>query len=348
MSARRAATIMAMLAALVVAPSSVFAAAPELRSAAVAPPAGTTVTLFVLSVDYRSSGNPAKGITAMVGDKTITLSLSSGGLTNGTWTGSTTLPAGSWTVTFRAVASKSVQPIFATFGPVSVAQVVSQASPAPVSSRPPSDAAASDDATPTRTTEPKPQASVDATASGAAAGAGGTGQPSSGAVPSGAASTASDPSSPRSPGRGGARARSPRAQPSSSPDGAAAPGQPGADGSDGQGAGQELVSLVLMFGIAGVAAVALLGAVWILIASRRDRGQPSVALATTIDPALSAIPSVEQRALRRARLRPSDDPILAALGLNDEEPSTPGGGHPEAAARKRQLRRAARSQRLKS
>jgi hypothetical protein len=91
--------------------------------------------------------------------------------------------------------------------------------------------------------------------------------------------------------------------------------------------------------------VALLGAAWIIIATRRDRTEPSVVVAPSDDPGLRAVPTVEQRAARRARLRPSDDPILAALGLNDEEPPTPGGGQGDQPARKRRYRRAARDSR---
>ena len=39
------------------------------------------------------------------------------------------------------------------------------------------------------------------------------------------------------------------------------------------------------------------------------------------DPGVAAIAAVERRAMRRARLRAADDPILAALGLNEPEPA---------------------------
>jgi hypothetical protein len=64
----------------------------------------------------------------------------------------------------------------------------------------------------------------------------------------------------------------------------------------------------------------MLGTAWILIAGRRDGPQP-VPASSVPDPAISAIPPVEQRFLRRARLRPADDPILAALGLPDDPPA---------------------------
>lgn len=101
--------------------------------------------------------------------------------------------------------------------------------------------------------------------------------------------------------------------------------------------------MVLLFGIAGVAGVALLGAAWIIIASRRDQEEPSLVVIASVDPAIPVIPTVEQRAMRRARLRPSDDPILAALGLNDEEPLPPEQG--DQGANTRRYRRAARNPR---
>ncbi|HYN62983.1 MAG TPA: hypothetical protein VES36_00145 [Candidatus Limnocylindrales bacterium] len=103
------------------------------------------------------------------------------------------------------------------------------------------------------------------------------------------------------------------------------------------------MSIVLLFGIAGVAAVAMLGAAWIILASRRDRPEPTVAVAPSVVPAVPVISTVEQRAMRRAHLQPSEDPILAALGINDEEP--PDGGQGDPAVNQRRFRRAARSPR---
>jgi hypothetical protein len=102
------------------------------------------------------------------------------------------------------------------------------------------------------------------------------------------------------------------------------------------------VGVVLLFGFAGVAAIALLGAAWILLASRRDRDELAVAPAPAPDPVGQAISTVERRALRRARLRPSNDPILEALGLNDEEASPPASRESEGGTTPRRSRRAAR------
>ena len=79
--------------------------------------------------------------------------------------------------------------------------------------------------------------------------------------------------------------------------------------------------LLLVSGIAAVGAVAMVGTGWLLAAARREREAAAEASdGSDADPAVRAIPTVEQRALRRARLRQSDDPILAGLGLEDERP----------------------------
>jgi hypothetical protein len=83
------------------------------------------------------------------------------------------------------------------------------------------------------------------------------------------------------------------------------------------------LGLILLAGAALVGLVALVGSAWVILAGRRDRraGAAPVDPAPT-DPTLIAAAIVEQRALRRARLRSSDDPILAAMGLPDEDAAT--------------------------
>jgi hypothetical protein len=340
MSGRHAATVLAMLAALVMAPSSVFAAAPnELRSPAISPLVGTTATLFELSVGY-SGDDPASGVTARVASKTVAMWLSSGTSRAGTWTGGTFLPAGSWKVTFQANASQGRDPKPLIFGPITVSPGVTQPPSSPITSQP-SDGTEPGGTSPT--VEPRPQESAAPSSSGNRAKAGASAEPSSGA----AAATSEGPSASQPQHREGPRDRSAGARGSSPPDGGAAPAQPTAsagtgDGGGNQAVGRELAGMVLLFGIGGVAAVALLGAAWILIAARRDRAEPAVAASPTLDPAISALSSAERRARRRVRLRPSDDPILAALGLHDEQPPPPDPQPGEEDGRPRRFRRAAR------
>jgi hypothetical protein len=343
MSPRRAIVVLAMLAALVVAPSSVSAAEPnELLGAAITPSAGTTATLFELSVSY-SGGNPANAVTATVGGKTVALWLSSGNELDGTWTGATALPQGSWWVTFRADVSRKRDPT-ALAGPVSVSLGDTQPPESPRSSQPadttdPTDAPA--------TSEPEPQPSAISSPGGAGAPVDGPAEPSG----STQAAASEGPSASKAGHRDAPHGRSAGARASGSLDGGVAPAQPTAaagPGGGGQGVGNELVGMVLLIGVVGVAGVALLGAAWIIVASRRDRREPSLVVPPPSDAAVAAIPAVEQRARRRARLRPSDDPILAALGLNDEEPLDPAGGQGDQGRSERRFRRAARNSRTES
>jgi hypothetical protein len=278
-------------------------------------------------------------VTATVAGKTVTLQLTSGSTVDGMWAGSTILPVGSWMVTFQANTSKGADPT-ATLGPISVSLGVTQPPSSP--GQPATDTPEPGDTS--TTAEPKPQHSAEQSSGGGAPAAGtgtGTGEPSGGAAA--AASEAPGPATHRP-------ARHPRPtgqHSSSSPNSGAAPVQPTATASTGAGqaVGRELVGMVLLFGIGGVAAVALLGAAWIIISARRDRAQPSVVALPTLDPripATPALPSAERRALRRAQLPPSDDPILAALGLHDERPPTDEGPS-EQSRRARRFRRPPRT-----
>jgi hypothetical protein len=84
--------------------------------------------------------------------------------------------------------------------------------------------------------------------------------------------------------------------------------------------GPDTLSGVLALGMAGLAAVALGGSIWLLMASRRRRAAESAGRSgTSGDPAIDAIPSVDRRAIRRARLRATQDPILAGMGLDAED-----------------------------
>jgi hypothetical protein len=78
---------------------------------------------------------------------------------------------------------------------------------------------------------------------------------------------------------------------------------------------------LLVWGIGAIGVVALVGSGWLLVAGRR---QPAAdAVAAEGDLAIRGIRSIEQRALRRARLRQDEDPILAGLGLDDDATRAP-------------------------
>ena len=76
----------------------------------------------------------------------------------------------------------------------------------------------------------------------------------------------------------------------------------------------------MLIGTLAVGAVALVGSAWLLVAAQRDRRAAT-------EPGVDAAAIVDQRARRRARLRSTDDPILAAMGLPDED-ATAGAASP--------------------
>ncbi len=324
MSWRRALIVLAMLAALVMAPSSVLAAKPnELLSASTVPTSGTVSTLFLLSVRYVSdAGNPATAVTATVAGQTILMANTSGTALDGTWTAVTLLPAGTWTVIYTAVVAKGPVPTLKG-GTVTVAG--SQPTPASPGSTSPSSLAPEFNGA-TESIAPNPVASARASV--------GEGAPSRGAQPSAPTSNTSPGAMPVSSAGVGANPSADNAgvQPLATPDGAAAPSGRGdlPSGGGGAAAGSEdpmspdLLNMFLLFGVVGVAAVALFGVGWIALTGRRNDPDASMADAgISADPAVRAIPTVEQRAIRRARLNQSNDPILAALGLPENDPPPP-------------------------
>ena len=131
---RRRVARAALLGALAAAFSPPFApvamAAPnQLSSPLVTPTSGDTNTTFSFSVHY--AGAAATSVTALVGSKTIPLSLTSGSATDGTYTGSSKLASGTWNVTFIAVAAKRNSPTLS--GPtVTVAPTAPPPAPTPV------------------------------------------------------------------------------------------------------------------------------------------------------------------------------------------------------------------------
>jgi hypothetical protein len=118
---------------LILATPTVLAAAAKLTGGVVSPVTGTTTTVFQYSVHFVGSDtDEAITVTVVVAGSSRPLSLVAGNLRNGTWTGSSTLPAGSWSLTYRATSSGGTNP---TFGPISV--VVTAPTPAPTPTPPP-------------------------------------------------------------------------------------------------------------------------------------------------------------------------------------------------------------------
>ena len=125
-------------------------AASVLSNGSVSPGSGTTATAFTFSVDYNSS-NPVRNalsVWAEAGGATIPLALVAGGNTHaGTWRGSSSLPVGSWQVTFHATISADPQPV-PIDGPI-VTVTLPPPTPTPAPTPPP---------TPTPRPTPRPTA----------------------------------------------------------------------------------------------------------------------------------------------------------------------------------------------
>lgn len=85
---------------------------------------------------------------------------------------------------------------------------------------------------------------------------------------------------------------------------------------DGRAATDALVSDVLLLGLAGVASVAVVGTL-LLVAGRRRQPERAPAKAAR-DSASVAKGAALRRIAREDRGRASDDPIVAALGVDDE------------------------------
>jgi hypothetical protein len=351
MPGRRSILVLATMAALLVAPSSVLAAQPnELRAPAINPRSGSTLTPFELSVQYRSSaGNPAQSVTASLAGLTVPLSLVSGTAVKGTWTRALLLPSGSWTVSFHATVASGPQPTVS-------AGTVTVGSGAPLASSSGSPSGS--------VVDPIDDGGTGVGTAGSTGGSGSaTGQPapqgtamplaSSEPAPSNKASEPQATPKPAAAARGGGSDNHPRASMSRgragehpSPHQAAAAsggGAPGSGGNPPESPADDdpgFLWLVLLIGMSGVAATALGGTAWVLMAGRRERATETA----DADLPIRAIPTVEQRAVRRARLRASNDPILAGMGL-DEPGADQAAADRANASRQRARTRARRSTR---
>jgi hypothetical protein len=353
---RRAALVLAILAALVGAPSSLLAAPPnQLSSPAASPTSGGVLTTFVLSVRYTSTGgNPARAVVAETGPLSVELSLVSGTAADGLWRGSTLLPAGTWTITFRAVVDQGPQP--------SLAGPTLNVAPAPAPTPPPSGPQVRPvtiEAQSTSTPETNPQATPqsasltpDARPGGSAEVSAAPEQPSTnGEAPTlppaggvdarpapatssvrGGAETDTEPS----PATGGNPTDgAPRASAGGSPRAGDVPGGGLVEADRGDPAAADL--LLLLGVVVSVAAVTLLGTGWMLTGRGRDEPERASALSGRGRRSAAAArraAGIEERRQRRRALRlPGHDPVLAALGLDIDDEADAGPAPRRGAAR---------------
>jgi len=144
--------------------SSAVAVSPnQLSDGSVIPGSGTTVTTFDFSVRYVSSnGWDAASVNALVAGLNISLALVNGTAADGTWSGASQLPEGSWPVTFAADAVQGNRP--SLVGPtvvVSAALPFPTPTPSPIPTPPPTPAPTpAPTPSPTPTPAPTPTAST--------------------------------------------------------------------------------------------------------------------------------------------------------------------------------------------
>jgi hypothetical protein len=320
-SGRAAALVLALLTALLWAPSAASAVEPnQLVLPEVLPPAGTDDTPITFTVTYLSTANPAYAVEAEAGGVTVSLTLVAGTPTDGVWAGSGTLPAGTWQVEFRAQASSGPQP--KVKGPM--VTVLAIATPEPPAPTPPAEAVEPD---PTAGPAESPVTSGGGPSSTPPGTQGPAATPATPATASPAA-----PAAPATPGGGGTGAvgpvggnPAPAASAATAASPPAAPGveEPPADAAEKAitrgAADSSMLWTVLLVGIGSVGLVALLGIAWVVIAGRSEDDESLAGSAEAAAAAAAAVPLVDRRSVRRARLRPSDDPILAAMGLAEPE-----------------------------
>lgn len=345
----RSLTVMAMLAALVGAPPSASAATNILHAPAATPTAGTVGTSFRLHVEYRGTFR-ATSVKAELVAVSVPMTLVAGSPRDGAWEASVTLPPGTWPLTFGATAERGNNP--SLDGPVITVSHSTAVPTGPFLA--PATTESGDSRTPDREFEDVDGAD-DTRTPGAEGAAGQTTAPGDGQSGSQAGTVApsgqdSDTPAARSSPTGGtgrgahddgeaARAgdgesganagdASPEASPASGPTGAAASGvaQPqiapseldAGDGGEPRAMTDEIISTAARLTGAWAAALLVVVALVIGFLVRRRRRTPAEAEATSVAASADAI--LRRRALRRAR-RPmaDDDPIIASLGLDQNE-----------------------------
>lgn len=333
--------VLAAVAALLGAPSLVSAAGNDLSDPSVSPTSGTVTTVFTLRVRYDGKF-PASTVSVAVAGLSLPMTQVSGSLAEGTWAVSTLLPAGTWTPTFSSSVERGntgtvTGPVISVTG-----SVLPKVTPAPTgTSGPPSRDSEIDDG-PGSTQDPGSVDPGTAPVEGdPAAEPSGDAEPvvTSPADPSPIASTSAgveapqpggSSASPRASGSahgGGGAREDPQAAPGDEddPDRSAAPGampdaMPASDQSEDDERAEDGVedwppTLFVLVGLTGVAAVAGIGTA-LLILGRRRTAEEEVPIGVPKRSDTDAL--LEQRTLRRARVRLGDDPIVAAMGVDDQ------------------------------
>jgi hypothetical protein len=340
----------AAAAALLGAPSAAFAASTSLGSATVSPGSGTTDTTFVFTVSFDGAGKfSATSVTVSVAGRTLPMSRVSGTALLGVYRAASTLPAGTWSVTFNATVAQGPSASLAgptvrvivpatpmpTLAPTPVPTL--KTTPAPTQSAisgsgssPTPSSVAMPAATPIPTSSSAPIATAAPAAGGGSTGGGG------GTGPAPAPASGGNENTSGSTGGGkGTTAATPGAAASGKERAASASGSP----MDGAPAGTEIdprsgTATLLLYALGGLtAAIAVIGFLFLIPWRRRRDAEPAAESALAgagAGPTTAIADSVTARSVRRARLEQANDPILESMGLNPDARN--GQGRPSAAA----------------
>jgi hypothetical protein len=361
MQARGALLVLAIVAALLGAPRSVTAASNILTPLAASPSSGTVTTAFTLRVAY-DGRFAALAVTAGVAGRTLPMALVSGSLSTGTWSVTTLLPAGSWTVTYRATTAQGSAPT-ATGSSLSVAGAVTAtpAPPPPSGGGPPIDdegtgvdpiaspgsppPAAPASQTPTTAgMTPEPAiASPGSSPHGSVPGTGVHGPPVGGPTTGG--SGAAPGSAAAYPSTGAAGAPTEGGTDDDPGDGRAAPSSGTSSNEPDPSAldPDRLVTDVLATGLVAVAGIAVGGTAFLLVTRRRSPRRIVVEGSVVPSPAPAPEPDrtaelLDRRALRRARMVLDEDLIVASLVAEPPDSSDGQAAAPAAGTRPRRRR----------
>ena len=341
---------LATIAALTGAPPIASGVGNSLASPSASPTSGTVTTIFTLHVSYDDNW-PATAVTVSVAGRTLSLTRIDGTAERGTWSVATVLPAGTWTPRFSALVAGGNAPTIV--GPtVTVAGPPVAATPAPAvtntlpsggdeteaeapsgSGDPPgtivpdpAPAPAPEDAEPSASPGAEPAGSIPATPGTGASRSGSGSGPGSGpgngpGTSAGGASRTTSSPSPGVPegGTGGeapaAPSNGPDAMPSAAPGAMPAAERASADEPEAAVVDDAMLDIVLLVGLSGVATVAIMGTTLLLFARHRSDEEEVPATAAEIGDTDALL---ERRTVRRAKTRLADDPIVTAMGVDDQ------------------------------
>jgi len=318
--------VLATITALLGAPSITSGAGNSLTSPSASPSSGSVETVFSFRVNYEGQ-SAAELVTVSVAGLHLPLALVGGTPILGTWSVSTALPPGTYTPTYTATALRGNTASIAG-GPVTVAGLASPPPPTPAAtvstSSPPRPGAEVDTGEPFVPGNPAPApapadevdasgappdddapASPDASAPAGPGGGAGTDRPSTTASSSAPEDEEGSPAAPA--------AQDPESDQSAAPRIVPTADRPAQGEEPRPGARAGLLGLVLIVGLSGVAAVAIIGTA-LLVVGRRRSEEPETGSATS-EAATESL--LQRRIVRRAKVRLADDPIVAAMGVDD-------------------------------